>query len=264
MQRAGTVARPCRHRFGLGHLGTTCGARAVLIVVATGLTLSACSSMPAGSSHGSSSTRPAALTTSSTRPSTTTTTTTTTVAVTTTIDAGLLPQTETEPPVSAASLRTTLQRLWDAIVTGSVPEALPVFFPETAYVKMKTGLLPSPSSDYADRLIAFYDLDLAAYHEALGPDPSSVQLLGVNGSLADAAWIEPGDCENIIGYWHLPGVRFVYRQGGALKSFAVASLISWRGVWYVVHLGPNPRPENVGTVDQPASGAGTPGPPGGC
>ena len=116
----------------------------------------------------------------------------------------------------------------------------------------------------ADRLIAFYDLDLAAYHEALGPDPSSVQLLGVNGSLADAAWIEPGDCENIIGYWHLPGVRFVYRQGGALKSFAVASLISWRGVWYVVHLGPNPRPENVGTVDQPASGAGTPGPPGGC
>lgn len=233
------------------------------MVVTVSLALSACSSTPAGSPHSPSSTRPPALTTSSTRPPATTTTTTT-VAVTTTSDPGLLPQTETEPLVTGAALRTALQPLWDAMVSGSASEALPVFFPETAYVKMKTGLLPSPSSDYADRLIAFYDLDLAAYHGALGPDPSSVQLLEVNGSPADAAWIEPGDCENLIGYWHLPGVRFVYRQGGAVKSFAVASLISWRGVWYVVHLGPNPRPENVGTLDQPAAGAGTPGPPGGC
>jgi len=65
-------------------------------------------------------------------------------------------------------------------------------------------------------------------------------------------------------YWHLPGVRFVYSVGGAVQSFAIASLISWRGQWYVVHLGPNPRPEDIGTVDQPAAGAGSPGPAGGC
>jgi hypothetical protein len=236
----------------------------ILVAATVGLALSACSSTPAGSPHNPSSTRPSALTTSTTAPPATTTTTTTTAVTTTTTDPGLLPQTETEPPVAGSALRATLQPLWDAIVSGSQSEALPVFFPETAYVKMKTGLLPSPVSDYTDRLIAFYNLDLAAYHEALGPDPSSVQLLQVDGSPADAAWIEAGDCENLIGYWHLPGVRFVYRQGGAVKSFAVASLISWRGVWYVVHLGPNPRPENVGTVDQPAAGAGTPGPPGGC
>jgi hypothetical protein len=49
-----------------------------------------------------------------------------------------------------------------------------------------------------------------------------------------------------------------------VRSFGVASLISWRGLWYVVHLGPNPRPSDVGTVDQPAIGPGSPGPGGGC
>jgi hypothetical protein len=93
---------------------------------------------------------------------------------------------------------------------------------------------------------------------------ANARLLAVNASAADAEWIAPGSCENLIGYWHLPGVRFVYRAGGVVKSFAVASLISWRGVWYVVHLGPNPRPVNVGTVDQPAVGPGLPGPGGGC
>ena len=60
-----------------------------------------------------------------------------------------------------------------------------------------------------------------------------------------------------------PGVRIVYQQGSVVRSFAVDSLISWRGVWYVVHLGPNPRPSDAGTVDQPETGPGTPGPPGG-
>ena len=41
-------------------------------------------------------------------------------------------------------------------------------------------------------------------------------------------------------------------------------MISWRGEWYVVHLGPNPRPTNTGTVDMPALGPGTPGSAGGC
>ena len=67
-----------------------------------------------------------------------------------------------------------------------------------------------------------------------------------------------------IGYWHVPGVRLVFQRGHQVVSVAVASLISWRGVWYVVHLGPNPRPANVGTVDNYRVGPGTPGPAGGC
>jgi len=163
-----------------------------------------------------------------------------------------------------ATLQTTLAPLWTAIVSDSVDPALGVFFPQTAYLQMKTGVLPYPASDYADRLIAFYRLDIPAYHQALGPAASTAKLLSVSASAADAAYIPPGACENKIGYWHLPGARFVYQVGGTVQSFGVASLISWRGQWYVVHLGPNPRSQNIGTVDQPAVGPGVVGPPGGC
>ena len=47
-------------------------------------------------------------------------------------------------------------------------------------------------------------------------------------------------------------------------SIGIASLISWRGRWYVVHLGAVLRSGQAGVVDQPADGPGTPGPPGGC
>jgi len=193
----------------------------------------------------------------------TTTTSTLPATTTTTTDPGLLPQTAVEPPIDG-SLQTRLAPLWTAIVTGSAPSALPAFFPQTAYVQMKTGQISDPTSDYTNRLIAFYDLDIAAYHAQLGAGASTAQLVSVNATPSDAAYIPPGSCENAIGYWHLPGVRIVYDEGGGEQSFAVASLISWRGVWYVVHLGPNPRPSDVGTVDQPAAGAGTPGPAGGC
>jgi hypothetical protein len=195
---------------------------------------------------------------------TTSTTTTTTIPPTTsTTDPGLLPQTAAEPPVDA-SLQTTLAPLWTAIVSDSVDPALAVFFPQTAYLQMKTGVLAYPASDYAGRLVAFYRLDIPAYHQALGPAASTAKLLMVSASAADAAYIPPGTCENRIGYWHLPGARFVYQVEGVEQSFAVASLISWRGQWYVVHLGPNPRSQDVGTVDQPAAGPGVVGPPGGC
>ncbi len=81
---------------------------------------------------------------------------------------------------------------------------------------------------------------------------------------AYAAWVYPGACYNKIGYWHVPGARVVYREHGNERSFGIASLISWRGVWYVVHLGAVQRTAVTGIVDQPAAGPGVPGPPGGC
>jgi hypothetical protein len=169
----------------------------------------------------------------------------------------------TEEPALGAPLDHQLTVLWRAIVRDDATLARTVFFPEGPYVTMKTGLIASPSADYADRLIAFYNLDLAAYHRLLlaGGTPTLVR---VEASRADGAWIAPRDCENLVGYWHLPGVRFVYRRGATLFSVAVASLISWHDQWYVVHLGPNPRPSDVGTVDGYAVGPGRPGPPGGC
>lgn len=204
---------------------------------------------------------------STTSPTRTTTTTTTTPAVSTTpsttpstTDPGTLPQTAAQPPTDDASLATALAPLWDGITTGQVAPSLPAFFPESAYLQLKTGILPDPASDYADRLVAFYRLDVAAYHQALVGAGS----FSVVADPSMAAWIAPGTCENRFGYWHLPGVRLVTSIGGQTQSVGVASLISWRGTWYVVHLGPNPRPTNVGTVDAPATGPGTPGPAGGC
>ena len=155
-------------------------------------------------------------------------------------------------------------QLWSAIVADSANQGRRVFFPESAYLKMKSGILPDPAGDYTGRLIAFFDLDLAAYHTHLGTDPAAARLVAVESNPSLAAWIPPGACENTIGYWHLPGTRLVYQSGGRTESVRVASLISWRGVWYVVHLGPDPRSANIGTVDDPQPGPGVPGPGGGC
>jgi hypothetical protein len=199
---------------------------------------------------------------------------TTVVPATTTTDPGLLPQTSVEPPTDATSLAERLQPLW-AAVSGSAPPDAPagdghgIFFPESAYVQLKTGLLASPAGDYASRLLAFYDLDLAATRSlvtehASTPSPAPQSFVGIAVDPSMAAWIPPGACENRFGYWHLPGIRVLSASDGAERSFGIASLISWRGEWFVVHLGPNPRPSNVGTVYAPATGAGTPGPAGGC
>ena len=181
---------------------------------------------------------------------------------TTNSDPGRLPQTTGEPAFDGA-LNSQMTTLWRAIVRDDNALGRSVFFPRSAYLKMKTGLLPDPRNDYATRLIGFFDLDLIAYDRAVQAHgvPS---LVHVSFNRAYATWIAPGHCENRIGYWHLPGVRLVFRSGVRLWSVAVDSLISWRGVWYVVHLGPNPRPTSAGTVLGFQAGAGTPGPPGGC
>ncbi|MEI7859059.1 MAG: hypothetical protein WCI26_04425 [Acidimicrobiales bacterium] len=236
----------------------------VLAVLVLAAAASACGS---GATSGTATTSPA-RTSSTTPPPTTVPPTTvppTTVppTTTTTTDPGLLPQTSDEPPV-ATGLQAALTPLWTAITRGDPAPGLAAFFPRSAYLQMKTGVLANPSSDYTGRLIAFYELDVPAYHQALGADAASALLESVAADPALAQWIAPGTCENKMGYWHLPGVRLVYRSASGVHSFAVASLISWRGTWYVVHLGPNPRPSNVGTVAQPADGPGTPGPGGGC
>ncbi len=175
---------------------------------------------------------------------------------------GRLPQTRTEPSF-AAPLERSMARLAAAIAHDDPALAQTVFFPEAAYVRMKTGLIPDPSGDYADRLVAFLRLDLAAYHAVLDAG-SPARFVRVEADPAYARWIPPGACENSVGYWHEPGVRLVFAHDHRLVSVGVDSLISWRGVWYVVHLGPNPRPRDVGTVLSYALGPGRPGPPGGC
>ena len=79
-----------------------------------------------------------------------------------------------------------------------------------------------------------------------------------------AHWVPPGVCDNSIGYYEMPNARLVYSVGGRISSFGIASMISWRGDWYVVHLGSVLRPVVTGMVDDPQAGPGAPVPSSTC
>jgi hypothetical protein len=148
--------------------------------------------------------------------------------------------------------------LWRAITHDDPAAATVAFFPRAAYLQVKA--IPDAAADYSGRLLRNFDLDIRAAHAILGRDARTARLVAVRVP-REWAWIAPGYCANRVGYWHAPGSRLVYRENGRLSSFGIFSLISWRGQWYVVHLGVWNRP---GTVDAPSVGAGAFGPPGGC
>jgi hypothetical protein len=173
--------------------------------------------------------------------------------------AGALPQTRAFPSTDTAAFRDAMQDLWLAVTTGNARLARPAFFPLAAYQKLKA--IYDPTADWDDRLWYDFSLDVQAAHHLVDQDAHLVRVI-VAGY--DAAWVDPGVCDNSIGYWHVPGARLVYREHGQERSFGVASLISWRGVWYVVHFGAVLRSVAAGIVDDPEPGPGVPGPAGGC
>ena len=146
--------------------------------------------------------------------------------------------------------------LWAGIVRDSVTPALAAFFPRGAYLQLKA--INSAGSDWTDRLVHDYGLDIAAAHALLGRNAAHAQLVTVDVPSSYGHWVQPGVCYNSIGYYEMPGARIVYRERGETRSFGVASMISWRGQWYVVHLGAVLRAGETGVVDEPMSGAGSP------
>lgn len=174
--------------------------------------------------------------------------------------AGSKPQTSGRPRTRSVAFRHAMTDLWLAVSTGRPGLALPAFFPLAAYRQVKA--IPGPAADWHGRLWHDFTLDVGAAHRLVGRHARLDRVIVPSG---DAAWIGPGACYNRIGYWHVPQSRMVYRAaGGKLRSFGIASLISWRGDWYVVHFGAVLRSAAVGIVDQPAAGPGQTGPPGGC
>lgn len=190
------------------------------------------------------------------------TTTTSAPATTTTVDPGTLPQTGQFPTATSPQFQAAMADLWQGVVTGSVTPAMPAFFPETAYVQLKA--IGNPQADWHDRLVAEYAQDIAAAHALLGSDPAAARLVAVNVPSQYGHWITPGVCTNGLGYFELPNARVVYQQGGQERSFGIASMISWRGEWYVVHLGAILRSGTGGEVDAPATGPGTSAPSSTC
>jgi hypothetical protein len=147
--------------------------------------------------------------------------------------------------------------LWQAVISGTVTPGLPAYFPEAAYAQLKSVI--TDRADWQDRLVHEYALDIAAAHRLIST-PQQATLTSVQVPESYAHWIPPGVCTNRLGYYEVPNARVVYQEGGVTRSFGIASMISWRGQWYVVHLGAILRGTTVGTgeVDDPGTGAGSP------
>ena len=150
--------------------------------------------------------------------------------------------------------------LWLAVTTGNPRFARPGFFPLAAYEQVKAEPLSPPLTGRTGSGTTSFSMS-APPTACWAPAPPWT---GLSCPRPYAAWVYPGACHNTIGYWHVPGARVVYRAHGKERSFGIASLISWRAVWYVVHLGAVKRTVVTGIVDQPAACLGVPGPPGGC
>ena len=166
------------------------------------------------------------------------------------------------PSAATRGFHTEMRHLWRGITSDSVKAALTAFFPEAAYAQLKA--IYDPGEDWQARLVGDYRLDIGAAHALLGADPGSAELLRIQVPSAYAHWIPPNVCENRFGYYEVPNSRVVYSEHGEVKSFGIASLISWRGVWYVVHLGAVDRHAAAGEVDDPATGPGVSADSGTC
>jgi hypothetical protein len=173
-----------------------------------------------------------------------------------------LHQTRALPSAGSRVFHAEMTDLWAAVVTGQAQLAVQAFFPLPAYTQVKA--IADPAADWRSRLFGDFRRDVAAAHRYLGHGAARARLLRVIVPSAGAAWISPGGCYNAVGYWHVGGARLVYREHGQVRSIGIASLISWRGRWYVVHFGAVLRTGATGLVDQPAAGPGVPGPAGGC
>ena len=173
--------------------------------------------------------------------------------------AAALPQTSALPRTDDTAFGNAVHDIWLAVTTGDPDNALPAFFPEKAYQQVKG--IANPAADWHGRLWYDFTLDLAAVHKLV---PRGATLVKVIVPARYARWIGVGACYNNVGYWNVPGARVVYRAGGATRSFGIASFISWRGDWYLIHLGAEVRSGAYGIVDDPEAGEGIPGPPGGC
>jgi|SRR5215213_11035 len=146
-----------------------------------------------------------------------------------------LPQTSEQPTASGATFTAGVNGLWEAIRQDKPELALPFFFPKSAYVQVKA--LNDPAADYQNRLIANYQEDIHMLHAQLGANAESAKFVGISVPDAQAVLVQPGEESNTGSYWRVYGTTMQYQVDGQTGSFPVTSLISWRGQWYVVHLG---------------------------
>lgn len=150
-------------------------------------------------------------------------------------DGGLLPQTEEKPSTTSALFKHHTGLLFQAIVKDDPAIALPFFFPLDAYKVVKD--IDKPERDWKLRLVAHFKRDVHEYHRKLGSGADEARLVGLDVPEDRATWMKPGSEGNRLGYYRVLRSTLRYTTGdGGEKSLPITSLISWRGVWYVVHV----------------------------
>jgi hypothetical protein len=186
-------------------------------------TLAACGS---GESQGSGTT--------SAPDSTSITATTAPATTSTTVDPGTLPQTDQKPTADDPAFTARMNVLADAIRNNSPQDAISTFFPVEAYKQTKKNT--NPAADWNNRLIASFREDVSAANRKLGPDASSAVFRGVTVPNT-ATWVKPGEEYNVGPYWRVLNSTMNFTVDGRAVTIPLNSMISWRGQWYVVHLG---------------------------
>ncbi len=150
------------------------------------------------------------------------------------VDPATLPQTRDRPSATSPSLDARVATLWSAIVQDDPSLATPSFFPLAAYQQVKA--IANPEADWNRRLVANYARDIHRLHERLGDKAAGARFESLEIPNERVRWVEPGEEFNKIGYYRVYGTKLRYSLDGNPAAFDVASLISWRGEWYVVHL----------------------------
>lgn len=176
-------------------------------------------------------------TSSKTAPTTTSESTTTTTAApttTTTVDPGTLPQTDEKPTGTGAEFDSRMKVLANAIITNTPDTAVSAFFPVSAYKQTKKNT--DPAADWKNRLIANFKVDVAAGNKKLGANAKNAVFTGV-AVPATAVWVKPGEEYNVGPYWRVFKAQMNFTVDGKNVQISIESMISWRGQWYVVHLG---------------------------
>ena len=158
----------------------------------------------------------------------------TTTTTTTTIAPGRLPQTTAFPSATDPVFLAHMRALVSAVALNQPNLALGAFFPLAAYIQVKA--IADPVTDWNVRLVADYKIDIGLAHNKLGPNAARATLSSISIG-ADPTWVKPGVELNKGSYWRVYGTVVYCKVGSATRSFVITSMISWRGEWYVVHLG---------------------------
>lgn len=153
---------------------------------------------------------------------------------TTTVAPGNLPQTKTFPRATDPVFLAHMRELVSAVAYDQPKLALSSFFPLPAYIQVKA--ITDPVTDWNVRLVANYRVDIDLAHKRLGTKAASAKFESVSIG-AGPTWVKPGAELNKGSYWRVFGTIVYYKVGSVTHYFVINSMISWRGEWYVVHLG---------------------------